>query len=274
MSSKKKPAKPSKDREKQPAKINVPAKKENRILLKYTLIILIALIVMAALLFFPVMKSMKPSETSIISKNLFVFKQKIVNFYLVSDGKRYIAIDTGMDAQKTSLQLKEAGIHPDLISAVFLTHSDYDHAGGAKAFKKAKIYISTAEKQMIDGTTKRKIFGIKRSNRIDVTPLLLKDGQLLRIGKMKIKGILTPGHTPGSMSYLVNDKMLFTGDLAQLKGGILTVFTKPLNNDTAQSEQSLEKLINMLKNVEFVGTAHSGWTEDYMKAISGIPQIP
>lgn len=39
----------------------------------------------------------------------------------------------------------------------------------------------------------------------------LKDGDLMEVGSLKIEVIHTPGHTPGSVCYMVN-KNLFTGD--------------------------------------------------------------
>ncbi len=40
----------------------------------------------------------------------------------------------------------------------------------------------------------------------------LKDGDELRIGKTSLRVVATPGHTPGSMCYLVADRFLLSGD--------------------------------------------------------------
>jgi glyoxylase-like metal-dependent hydrolase (beta-lactamase superfamily II) len=41
--------------------------------------------------------------------------------------------------------------------------------------------------------------------------ILVKDGDLIQAGKIGLKVIHTPGHSPGGMS-LYTDKMVFTGD--------------------------------------------------------------
>lgn len=45
----------------------------------------------------------------------------------------------------------------------------------------------------------------------DFTPF--KDGGQIAIGKCSLKAIHTPGHTPGSTSFLLNNKYLFSGDM-------------------------------------------------------------
>jgi len=45
----------------------------------------------------------------------------------------------------------------------------------------------------------------------------LKDGDVLTIGSQTIQVIATPGHTPGSLSYLWNDR-IFTGDALLING--------------------------------------------------------
>ena len=52
--------------------------------------------------------------------------------------------------------------------------------------------------------------GLKRT---DNKGRILKDGETLRIGDIKINCLLVPGHTWGHMVYLVDDKYLFTSGL-------------------------------------------------------------
>ena len=42
---------------------------------------------------------------------------------------------------------------------------------------------------------------------------LLKDGESIEFGRSNLRVIHTPGHTPGSLSYLVDEKYVFTGDI-------------------------------------------------------------
>jgi glyoxylase-like metal-dependent hydrolase (beta-lactamase superfamily II) len=47
----------------------------------------------------------------------------------------------------------------------------------------------------------------------DFSTNFLKDGDIVKFGKSHLKVIHTPGHTPGSLCYLVDDKYLLTGDM-------------------------------------------------------------
>ncbi|MDH5568689.1 MAG: rhodanese-like domain-containing protein [Nitrosopumilus sp.] len=42
---------------------------------------------------------------------------------------------------------------------------------------------------------------------------LLKDGESIEFGQSKLRVISTPGHTPGSLSYVVDENYVFTGDI-------------------------------------------------------------
>ena len=42
---------------------------------------------------------------------------------------------------------------------------------------------------------------------------LLNDGDLIEFGNSKLKVVHTPGHTPGSLCFLVDEKYVFTGDI-------------------------------------------------------------
>src|SRR3989337_616059 len=61
----------------------------------------------------------------------------------------------------------------------------------------------------------RSIFGAKlvayRLSRVGFD-IGIDDGDILQIGKVRIRVIHTPGHTPDSICLLVDDKMLLTGD--------------------------------------------------------------
>jgi glyoxylase-like metal-dependent hydrolase (beta-lactamase superfamily II) len=273
MPSKKNAAK-KKAKETKPKAAQLPLPEKSRMLAEYTLIIIIAILVIGSLVLFPLLKDFKPIGSGALAKDLFVYKQKMVNYYLVTDGKNHVLIDTGLHPEETIQQLKDSGIHPDKVNAVFLTHSDSDHAGGLIAFKKAKIYISQNEIPLTDGTAKRKILWMKRQNGLALKPSPLQDGQTVKIGKLRIKAISTPGHTPGSMSYLVNGKYLFIGDLAIVKDGKLVVSSKIFTMNPEQSVESLRKLATMKEKPELIATAHGGSTQDIPAAFAPYLNAP
>ncbi|MEK6511176.1 MBL fold metallo-hydrolase [Myroides odoratimimus] len=71
----------------------------------------------------------------------------------------------------------------------------------------------------------------------------LKDGQEIEFGGAVIQAIHTPGHTPESISYLVGNQFLLTGD---------TLFTNGVGRPDlkADQEQALQKADELFKSLE------------------------
>jgi glyoxylase-like metal-dependent hydrolase (beta-lactamase superfamily II) len=107
---------------------------------------------------------------------------------------------------------------------------------------------------MIDGSTNRFLFF---SNSLATEYTTLRDGQLVTFDDLTIKCIATPGHTPGSMSYLVNDKFLFVGDSLSLIDGQVELFNDFFNMDNETQTVSLRKLAKQ-ESVTHIFSAHYG----------------
>lgn len=210
------------------------------------------------------MKLMTPTATKEIVENIFSIQDSFVNLFLIKDSDQYIAVDAGNNSESVSAELKKLNIDPDKVIAVMLTHTDGDHVSAIKLFKNARIYLSKQEEQLINGKKSRFLFF---GNKIDAKNYsLIEDQQLINIGHLGIKGILTPGHTPGSMCYLINNKYLFTGDALSLKDGKIAKFNEFFNMDTKTAINSIDKIIS-LPGVEYMLTAHYGYTKDYKNAV-------
>lgn len=210
------------------------------------------------------MKGMSPIETKEVVANIFSIKDSFVNLFLIKDSDVYVVIDAGNDLDIVSGELKKLNINPEKVVAVMLTHTDRDHVGALKLFKNAKIYLSRQEEQMINGK-KSKFFFI--SNKISAKEYtLIDDQQIINIKNIKIKGILTPGHTSGSMCYLINDKYLFTGDAISLKEGKIGKAIDFFNMDSKTANKSIE-IITRIPEAEYIFTAHYGFSSDYKNAV-------
>ena len=208
-----------------------------------------------------------PLETGKVVDNIYVAKDEVANFFFVHDGVQYIVIDCGMNREAVVEQMKKLGISPNDVSAVFLTHTDGDHAGTLSLFDRAKIYLSKEEEQMIDGRKSKYLWLIKAS--IDIPRkdyILLEDREVVQTGNLKIEGILAPGHTSGTMAYLVNDKYLFTGDIVSLQDGKIAPIPAFFDMDRKQAVKSVE-IIRYIPAAEYIFTAHWGYTDDYQRAV-------
>jgi len=198
----------------------------------------------------------KPIKTQQLTENIYVVRTIISNFYIYTDGEDTICFDTGYLPIIIKIALRKINIKTDSISHIFLTHSDYDHVGGIKLFKNGQIYLSVDEEKMI--TFKKTRTFLFFNKRIKSEYKMLKDDDITYIGKIKVKSITTPGHTPGSMSYLVNDSILFTGDTLTIQNGKIKPFFWLQNMNTRLQKESIKKLLK-INNVNLICTGHTGF---------------
>lgn len=210
--------------------------------------------------------NIKPLATGKITDNLYAIKTGTVNFYIYKTSENIICFDAGFRKSLIMAQLNNLGIDPKDITHLFLTHSDYDHTGGIKLFKKAKIYLCAEEEQMISGKIPR-MFGFIRNFKIKRPYSLLQDNDVVTIDNTKIRAITTPGHTLGSMCFLVNESILITGDTVMLVNDKVYPLRSRINMDTEQQKQSIRKLAQ-LKDINLTVTGHFGYTKEFDKAMN------
>lgn len=221
--------------------------------------IIILQIAIAVIIFIHPFFLMNPTETgSIPETNVFAVKDGMNSVYLVESESGYILFDAGTNAKNIESVLSENDINADDVRQIFLTHSDSDHAGALSLFPNAEIYINEDEIPLIDGTVKRNLFGGNNIS-VDIDDIIrVHDGQTLSIDGIEILCIAAPGHTIGSMSYLVGGRYLFTGDAFTYRNGKLGIH--PFTMDKPQSRETIEMLIGIVQNSEIiVFTSHYGY---------------
>lgn len=125
------------------------------------------------------------------------------SYAIYNDEGTGILVDPAWETEKILNAVDEIQLD---IKAILVTHEHIDHTNLAEytsAYYDAPIYISAEAKQFSNINSKRLMF----IN--DETPLL--------IDKLTIKPLLTPGHTKGCISYLINEN-LFSGDTLFIEG--------------------------------------------------------
>ena len=226
---------------------------------------IIALAILYLIVFRSTVRKMTPAETARLTEDVYALRDKYVNMYLVRDGNDYIAIDAGIRPGSVKAEMKKLDIDPDRVKAVFLTHTDADHAGGVTLFRNAVVYLHEDEEQMINGETGR-VMWIR--NELNVQEYRLLDDKFIQTGDLRIDPVPTPGHTAGLTCYVVNDKYLFTGDAVSLQNGVIGLFPKYINKNSRKARKSIDNITG-LEGVQYLFTGHHGYTADYNSAVSG-----
>lgn len=154
------------------------------------------------------------------------------NCYLVySDTeKKGFLIDPGNFDKRVKNAIQKEGI---TITNIINTHGHADHMSGNKKFG-YPVLIHEADKDFLSDSAKNLSFftGIKA---VSPPPAgLLKDGDVIAEGEIKIEVIHTPGHTPGGISLKMGNK-IFTGDTLFCEGVGRTDFPYASENDLLQS---------------------------------------
>jgi hydroxyacylglutathione hydrolase len=162
------------------------------------------------------------------------------NCYLLYDSKSKEAalIDIGGPLDILLQTIRKENLN---LKYILVTHGHMDHLEGIPEIKKqfpaAQICITKTDYEdflLSQDWCKNNVDKSEIAKRIYTTPELKKwfeydlpnfiksdisitDGQIFNLGEIKIQAILTPGHSRGSISYIVNGN-LFSGDLLFIKG--------------------------------------------------------
>jgi glyoxylase-like metal-dependent hydrolase (beta-lactamase superfamily II) len=137
------------------------------------------------------------------------------NVYLVYDGdaKEAALIDSALGAAKVLPRLGERGL-----SLKFLvnTHGHADHvADNARILKatEAKLAIHEADAYRLERVSREPRDYLPQPPPPSKADVLLKEASVVKIGSVELRVLHTPGHTEGSVCFLLPSAgYLFTGD--------------------------------------------------------------
>ncbi|AYC29568.1 MBL fold metallo-hydrolase [Paenisporosarcina cavernae] len=145
------------------------------------------------------------------------------NCYIVSNAsKKCVVIDPGGNGEKLVKELTRLQLTP---VAILLTHAHFDHVGAVE-FVRTKwgipLYLHKKEKDWLEDPMKNGSGHYAELPNITTNPAdhLITEEGTLSFDDIHFQLLFTPGHSPGSITYvLVGENIAFVGDTL-FKGSI------------------------------------------------------
>lgn len=136
------------------------------------------------------------------------------NCYLVADRRtrEAVIIDPG---EEPAMFLAELDTRAWTLRAIWLTHAHIDHILGVGAVRRATgapIHLHPLDRPIYDALPQ---FGAWMGMQLEPPPppdVALEPGMALQVGRLTFDVRFTPGHTPGSVSFVGHDTV-FGGDV-------------------------------------------------------------
>ena len=186
--------------------------------------------------------------------------------YLLIGNTHALLIDTGLGIGIIKHEVEKLTKLP---IKVVSTHVHWDHIGGHKHF--SDIYVHEDDLRWLEEDLPIPLEFIKKDVIKDVKELpkdfsiddyqvftgkpsgILKDNDIIDIGKRRIKIVHTPGHAPGHIClYDLDNNYLFTGDLIY-KGTLYAFYP---STDPLKFKESVEKIMSF-NDVKRILPAHN-----------------
>ena len=146
-----------------------------------------------------------------IADGLYYVGDKQVCIHLIDTGDGLILLDSGFPCATYLLieSIWRAGFDPKDVRWILHTHGHFDHFGAAETFRTlygTKSAISRVDAECLREMPHRAHLDLSAlpHARIPSFDRELEDGEVFELGSMKMRCILTPGHTIGVMTYIFN----------------------------------------------------------------------
>lgn len=128
------------------------------------------------------------------------------------DTKEGFIVDPGDDELKISVNVSRLEMIP---KAILLTHGHFDHIGAVNQLKERyniPVIVGAKEEKVL--TDSRMNLSSMFGEPVKVNgDKFLEDGENFQVAGFDIQYVLTPGHTPGSgCFYIEEEQVLFSGD--------------------------------------------------------------
>ena len=164
-------------------------------------------------------------------------------YVLASKNNEALIIDPGGDADRIFEIIETDGLQP---LAIINTHGHFDHIGAVDAISKRyniPFYLHEGDRRLVKSANiYRLLFKTDQPIVIPEVDIELKDEDAkLHIGPFDVGILVTPGHTPGGLCFLI-ENAIFTGDTLMHSGPGTTKLPGGDAKILARSIESLREL--------------------------------
>ena len=140
--------------------------------------------------------------------NVYYVGDKKVCMHLVDTGDGLILFDSGYSHNYDGLiaSIKALGFSPFDVKILIHSHGHFDHFGGGDRLRQeygVKIYMSEIDTLLLREMPERALmkFAPCKEDGICYPDITIQDGDTISLGNTNIQCVLSPGHTPGTMSF-------------------------------------------------------------------------
>ena len=173
------------------------------------------------------MKILHLTSGPLRANTYFLIDEKCGNTVVIDPGENYKIVRKTLDEYSLNL------------TAVFLTHAHFDHSSISRKLQQdgAKIYISEKDApKLLNDDNLSKDFG--RKFEFLTADETFNDGDEFEFGEIKIRVLITAGHTDGSACFIVGNS-IFSGDTLFLESVGRTDFKTGNRDDIVASVKRL-----------------------------------
>lgn len=173
--------------------------------------------------------------------------------YLIRFGEHAALVDAGCGhaLERLLKNIRDAGAEPEQVELLLVTHCHFDHTGGVAALKKrlgCPVVTHELDAPYLEGGDNAVTAASWYGAAIDpftVDRRLTGALEDIRLGERTIRAIHIPGHSPGSVAFLIESEglnILFGQD-------VHGPLDKSLLSDRADYQRSLKLLLSLEADV-------------------------
>lgn len=220
----------------------------------------------------------------------------MVNVFLIRGQAGCVLVDTGNPGSADAIleKLKEHGAAPGDVRLILITHGHIDHFGNALALQErtgAPVAIHALDADDLRRGTNQQdslrqasrlvsfLMGIPAFQRLlgpdsipSCEPDIVFEGEETRLDEYGVAGrvILTPGHTHGSVSVLLDSGEAIVGDavMAKMMGMIRQPGPPLVSWDLTQNQESVRQLLALSPHTIYTGHGGPFAAEDVSRLVT------